>query len=175
MTTASTEALQALRTVRHDVERRVASFDVHRFKPQFESLKSDEAREVEQEVILELHKTLKLLRQEIYPDSARKSLAEALLYFTRLYDWGHDERLIDQTLAWGMEAWGYERVFKSAIRTSMAALAPEEHQRLFSYKSIGQQARAAENAKAVRLWRRIGWGMVAVLLGIAYLAKQLSF
>jgi hypothetical protein len=175
MATASKEALRALRTVRHDTERRVASFEVHQFKPQFEALNANEVREVEQEVILELHEILKLLQQEIYPDSARKSFAEALLFFTRLYDWGHDERLIDQTLAWGLEAWGYERVFKNAIRTSMAALAPEEHQRLFGYKAIGQATRAAENARTVRLWRRVGMGMVVVFFGIAYLAKQLKF
>jgi hypothetical protein len=137
-------------------------------------LEADEAHALEQSVILELHETLKILGQPIYPDSARKSFAEALVFFTQLYDWGNDERLIDQTLAWGMEAWGYERVFKHAIEKSMASLAPEEHERLFGYKAFGREARAAEEAKTARLWRWIGIGMLGFLLGLAYLAKQLS-
>jgi hypothetical protein len=172
MTTPSQEALRALKATRDEMVRRGAPFDIGRFKRHFEVLNAIETRDIEQAVILELHETLKLLRQEIYPDSSRRAFAETMVYFTRMYDWGNDERLIDQTLAWGMEAWGFERVFKGAIRASMAQLAPDEYKILFGYKAEGREARAAEDARTMRLWRRIG--IVITLLGIAMLAKRLS-
>jgi hypothetical protein len=167
-------ALAELRAAIRDLGRRNTPIDLVRFQSHFKTLIPTDAATLQQSVIFELRDLLKLIDHPIYRGKAERTCAETFVFFTDLYDWGRDDRLIDDTLVNLIDQWVEARRFKAYIRHAMAEISPEDYHRRFGHEHAERAAWRAVEERTSRLWARIGIGLVVLLSAVALLAKRLS-
>ncbi len=137
MENAATAALQEFRAAIRDLERNNTPIDVARFGANFRALGPNELATLQQRVVVELRELLGLIAHPIYRGVAEHSCAETFVFFTRLYDWGRDDRAIADTLITEIHQRAELNYFKAYVRSAMAKVSPDEYQDLFGQDNSG--------------------------------------